>query len=387
MKKLLTLTLIVVMALGLAAPALAYTTNTEPESGASPFTVDIYLVDNAGADPLANLLSLPNDDRGYAKNEIIAAIGALTVPKGEYVFGAGYTQLRFKPKNVSFNVMDNTPTTTSVALVNNSANTLGAAGAVSWGTWAFAATTTGLVTHTIVTGAAPAANTLPTNANADYTFRTLIYGKVLDDDASLTFELMRGANWTANTAGVALTGGFTFGAPTHVLVLSEDLLVWANSATPVGPTTYTIHENIATGLGFNTPANASPGPLRFAIVTSNSKGKTDGLYMYPNGVSGESYRIHVEPSTQHLVFVKVNDSTGAATTPDQIKYGTAGYASLLAFYEEWFEGKLGFSAYNEGNLLTASDWTDIAAAAIDISDTVDIEPWTAYVKVPENIVV
>jgi hypothetical protein len=70
-----------------------------------------------------------------------------------------------------------------------------------------------------------------------------------------------------------------------------------------------------------------------------------------------------------------------------IKYDTPAYASLLAFYEEWFEGKLGFSAYNEGNLLNANVWGTIAAAAIDVSDTVDIEPWTAYVKVPENIVV
>jgi hypothetical protein len=401
-KKLLTLTLIVVMALGLAAPALAYTTNTAPEGGASPFTVDIYLVDNAGADPLANLLSLPNSDRGYAKNEIIAAIGALTVPKGEYVYGAGYTQLRFKPKNVSLNVTENVlnavPATT-VTLTNNSATALGTTALMvsSWATWGYASATTGLVTHTIANTSTPGANVLPINANADYTFRTLLYGKVLADEASLTFELCRGNTWGAATG---YTGG-THHATTAVaglaaplttsmgLVLNDDFLVYSNAITnpPLGPVGYFIHENAAASV--STTMAANPGALRFVIEVTNAKGKTARLFMFPGGFSttAEYYRVLVEPSGVNLVFEVAANAASPHIVGDQIKYGTSGYDSLLAFYKEWFEEKLGFSAYNEGNLLTESDWTDIAAAAIDISDTVDIEPWTAYVHVPENIVV
>lgn len=69
----------------------------------------------------------------------------------------------------------------------------------------------------------------------------------------------------------------------------------------------------------------------------------------------------------------------------QIRSGSADYAPLRAFYDRWFEDALGFSVFNEGNLLNAADWHAVAGA-LDITDTVEIQPWTPYVAVPENIV-
>jgi hypothetical protein len=402
MKKLLTLTLIVVMALGLAAPALAYTGNVPDTEGASPYTIEVYLVEHAGLDLLGQSLNLPETDRGYAKNEIIAAIGKLVIPKGEDIFASGYRQLRFKPANVSLAVVENdlanyapSSTPTTATLVHNLA-----AGYVTggWHTWSIV-TNDNTLTHVIAgTGGVGAgigtANGLGVVPDVDRTLRWLVFGKVTDDKATLSFQLRRNAVWDgpgayAGTGMTTVNTKLGTTTPGSALVLNEDFLVYAQGTTrpPVGPNFYAIHENTAAGLAFDLPGSGVEGPLRFIIETGSGKGKTLALYMFPNGAAGESYRVHVEPSTQHLVFVVFDNASSGHADYDQIKYGTAGYDSLLAFYTEWFEGKLGFSAYNEGNYLTADDWATIAAAAIDISDTVDIEPWTAYVKVPENIVV
>ncbi|MDR1620414.1 MAG: hypothetical protein LBS18_07130, partial [Clostridiales bacterium] len=359
------------MALGLAAPALAYTPNTPPDETQSPYEIEIYLVEHSGLDLLGNALQLPATDRGYAKNEIIAAIGKLVIPKGEDVFGDGYTQLRFRPENVSLNVSENAfmtvpaaGTTVNAVLTNNLSTTQNTT-PVLWNEWWYTLSTN-LLVHTISAPAPLGLGSIPVNANADVTMRWLVFGKVGGEDAKLTFQLRRNPAWAAAGAGY-LSAMNPFGAvPSGSIVLSEDFLVYhlksSGAVIPTNPATWLIHEN-AVGLNHSGAAGDAPGPLRFVIETSGSNGKTVRLYMYPNGAVSEYYRILVEPSGQHLVFEIAGFPSAGHSAYDQIKYGTAGYDSLLAFYTEWFEGKLGFSAYNEGNLLRVSDWETIAAAA------------------------
>jgi hypothetical protein len=409
-KKLLTLTLIVVMALGLAAPALAYTGNVQPDEGESKYDIDVYLVEHSGLDLLAGAIGEPPTDRGYAKNESIAAIGKLVIPKGENPFLDSYTQLRFKAKGVTMYVAENNfATIPSLTVAANATLTTSLTGTMltpgAWGTWSYSLAGE-TMSHVVAGGLAGTLNSFGVDSTTERTIRWLVFGKVNDEDASISFQLRRNAIWVTplttsaplvKTDTTAIDGtGWT---PTLGLTLNEDFVVFAetNSAgTPAGANRYLVYEN-GRDLTYNPTTNdttptsgntAVPGDLRFIIETNNAKGRTSALYMFPNGAAGSGYRIHVEPSTQQLVFIKYSDGGSALLTSyDQIKYGSAGYASLRAFYDEEFEGKLGFSAYNEGNLLRGSDWEDIASAATDISETVEIEPWTAYVKVPENIVV
>lgn len=385
MKKFLTLTLVLVMALSLAAPALAYTNNAALQQGVSPYTVDIYLVEFSSGDWLSSWLSMPPSDRGYAKNEVIAAIGALTVPKGYDAFDDNYRQLRFKPTNVTLNVTENMPATLgSYSLTHSVPNN----GAVVWSPiWSYS-TSNGRLDYRLGAFVAnTSTNSIPVNTSDTKTYRWLVFGKVTDDDAKLSFILSRAAGfatidttsqwWTVTAVWPTVT------VPTQFLVLNEDHVVYRLNQTSTGENEYWIFENSIEGFDF--ASSSTPGDLQFRIETG-ARGKTLRLYMYPNDVAGTEYRIHVEPSTQELVFIITQRPTGSAKVNDQIKFGTAGYNSLLAFYKDYFEDKLGFTAYNEGNLMNESDWTAIAGAAWDISETVDIEPWTPYVSVPDNIV-
>jgi hypothetical protein len=400
------------MALGLAAPALAYTTNTPAEEGSSPYTIEIYLVEHSGLDLLGNALQLPATDRGYAKNEIIAAIGKLVIPKGLDIWADGYTQLQFKPTNVSLAVHENNPDAlyssppVNAELVNNLPAGFQTGGGGDWEVWPWNPVS-GVLSHAIAGTPGGAGDGIGNPGGLDIdpnyarTLRWLVFGKVNDDDASLTFRLQRAPQWVAPTTALgfysgtglvqSLISGVTI--PALGMVLNDDFVVYAaistNGTDPDTANLWLIHAN-PSGLGFDVAATAAagvPDDLLFAIHVDNANGRTARLLMFPNGETGVAYRITVAPGGTHLIFEVAADPSGKLRPTDVIKYDTPAYASLLAFYEEWFEKKLGFSAYNEGNLLRASDWETIAAAAIDISDTVDIEPLTAYVKVPENIVV
>lgn len=452
MKKFLTLTLVFVMALSLAAPAMAYTTRTALADGVSPYTVDIYLVEHTTADNLTvNWLSMPPTDRGYAKNEIIAAIGTLTIPKDYNLHQDGYRQIYFKGANVSLNVTDNMATYQTVsgffldyAKVSFAPNFYGrAVGGVY--PWDLNTPDNNKLSHWLAEGTvAPALGTagagaigdsvLPTPTSGAETVKFLCFGKVTADSAKITFGLSRNASWTGTGSTVtaaqlvtdrhwgmnpmglswlttyiapaatslaavnnrlprAMTGSVIATAPaiTQLLVLSDSLLVGRTNTTP--DTLYFVFDNPD---GYKYPAAAPtggrtpgvPGNLIF-IIETGSRGVSQRLYMFPDGAEGVGYHVFVEPSTNELVFAVTDLGCKLPTGKvpgDDIRFGSTGYTSLRAFYDEYFEGKLGFTAYNRGNVLIAGDWTDLAAAAWDIKETVDIEPWTPYVSVPDNIV-
>ena len=105
MKKFLTLVLALVLALGLSVPAMAFTSDDSDDVD-HPYDLSIYLVEYDDND-LFGMVALPESDRGYAKNEIVAAVVELFVPKNETIVTAEYSKLVFGGDNVNLDVADN----------------------------------------------------------------------------------------------------------------------------------------------------------------------------------------------------------------------------------------------------------------------------------------
>jgi len=99
MKRILILALALVLALGLAVPALAFTSDSEAADDSVPYSLKIYLVEYDDND-LFGIVTLPESDRGYAKNEIVAAVVELDVPEDESPVADGYLNLVFGGVNV-----------------------------------------------------------------------------------------------------------------------------------------------------------------------------------------------------------------------------------------------------------------------------------------------
>lgn len=170
MKKLLTLALALVLALSIAAPALAFTSNVPSNDNSVPFELDVYLVEYEDND-FFGITTLPPADRGYAKNEIVAAVAELYVPKNEDPADTeyGYTEIEFSGENVRFDVTDNTK-----PLITSNVDTAKIPG------------TDYTITSDEVSVKLDAGDLAST---ANKTYRWLVFAKVTGDDASITFAL------------------------------------------------------------------------------------------------------------------------------------------------------------------------------------------------------
>lgn len=378
MKKSITLVLALLLCLSLAAPAMAYTTNAPLPDGGGKYTVDIYLVEYNYNDSWIGMITLPPADVGYAKNQIVAAIAALTVPANADVWADGYRLMEVSGKNASLNVTD---------------NQLSAGGGATL-TTSFpydAATNKGIAPNTFIWDSAdnairhhitdPSGNMGGEIAAPGSTaiYRMLFFARVTGDDASLSFTLSKNAQFSPASASWAGDGPFQAvanigaGSASEYLVLNDSYVVARQSNG-----NYIVFENNGS---FNNAA--LPGNPLFRIEVG-AKGKTERLYMYTGAYDGPLYRIHVEPSSRELMFLVMGNVPGK-TVGDQIKYGDSGYSSLRYFYDRHFEEGLRFTAFNEGNTLTDKDFRAIANAE-DVVETVKIEPWTPYVTIPPNVV-
>lgn len=375
MKKILTIALIFVMALCAAAPAMAYTTNTSPANGQTLCKLDIYLVEYTGGDRLSMFISQTPTDRGYAKNEIVAAIGSVTVPANTNVLADGFTSLNFKGTDVNLNVTENNP----VGNVNNNRfalmHTMPAAANWQDNQWIL---NDNILSH--VLGSPANTSVFPVSSSSN-TYRFLVFGKVLSDNASLSISLSRRAGFlsllTVPTQ-VATTARANYSASKYLLI-GDNYIVFDS----VGTNEYLV---------FSTPPGGYAGGtidqqyLCFRIGR-DSRNRTTQLYMYPNGAQGIEYRVTALSSIANLMFIYSGNSTPSSNIILGDRVTNSGLnSSLNYFYGDNFENGLGLSAYNEGNYLTDSDWTTISGAG-DVSKSVHIQPWTPYVGVPENIVV
>lgn len=350
MKKLLTLILVTVFALSLAAPALAYTTTAPSTGGAAPVSLDIYLVDYQSG-LFGGMISQPASNRGYAKNEIVAAVAALTVPANVDTYGEGYRLLQLGGDGVALNVMDN--------MVNGSyalTHSVPASGGIAFNS-AFTYTDD-LFEHEI--GASGSVNYIPVSkSKATYNF--LFFGKVLKDSAEMFVKLSRNATWTTSAALSSATQAYPGNGvtTTAALDLGSDYTVLQYS-----------NGNFAILKQYDFKAGTPAGA--YFEIEVDSKNVTKGLLM---NYQGATYRIETTQSGD-MLFLSTS-GTGAIVEANSLTY-----RMLLANYEQIFEDDLGFSAYNKGNLLRQKDFQAIANN-IDIEETVLIEPWVPQVTVPD----
>ena len=329
MKKFLTIAMALVMVLALAAPAMAFTGTTTATSATAP-KLSIYLVDYSDSG-FFGLATLPAADRGYAKNEIVAAIAEMAVLKGTDM--SGYGALYFKGTNATLNVTDNTPA--AVRTVGDPAP-------------AFTLTDNYTLTR----------NALATNltaATADTTYKWLFFAKVQADGAVLSVTLTDGA-------GV----GAAFSNSTLTLVLGG--VPYTVTKTAVGTTGYTY--GVAVG-GTGTYAGAS------FVLSTDSNYKTTGMSIDPAGAAIASQNLGV---TVGGVLGYVSGASVVTSATD------ATYTAVMNVYNDVVKGVFGLDYFKIGNYLYDSFFTGFTSAKT-ITASVAIKPWTAYVTVPSTTVV
>ncbi|MEM5766706.1 MAG: hypothetical protein AAGU32_00180 [Bacillota bacterium] len=311
MKKFLTLVLALVLALGLAAPALAFTSD-DSEAEEHPFDLSIYLVEYDDND-FFGFVSLPASDRGYAKNEIVAAVVELYVPKNTNP-ADDFGSLVFGGDNVSLNVTD------------NDGGKLIASNVASPDTFT-------LADNELSRGVSGLSST------SNKTYKWLFFAKVTDDDASLFAKLVdKGGN-----------SGFDSDALTVSLDGISYTVTKAKNDGEAG--TYTI---------------AGDGNTIVIYVDKNYKS---------TGMSINSKNLGVNTKGELGI---VSGATIDTTSDD--------YKDVMDVYEDVVVDVFGMDYFLIGNYVRDSYFEDLVSADTIIA-TVDIEPWTAYVSVPENVVV
>ena len=317
-----------VLALALSVPAMAFTDNVKED--APPFEVDVYLVEFED-DEFFGLTGMPPSDRGYAKNEIVAAITELFVPKaaGELKL-ADYSGMEFTGDSVSFDVTDNKNALASANLKVGDpvvADQLG-----EWDGY----DKDGVYFDFL--------KDLP----KDKTYKWMFFAKVTGDDASITATLKADAS--------------AFEDVDDTLIVDDDYVV-------------TI---VADGFNVSYWDGTAADDLLFFIET-NDKDKTTGLTIYQDGTDG----YEVVALKSGMGFLPVGG--GALLDPDD-SGDKAIIRDLMAIYNDVFVDVFGFDFDKIGGVVDEDTFLDIVGSD-DVEATVEIKPWTAYVTVPDNIVV
>ncbi len=335
MKKPLILMLVLLLTLCLAAPAFAFTSDTDAMS-AVPYKLNLYLVDYEDND-LFGVATLPASNRGYAKNEIIAAVAELFVPKDEEITTKDYSRLVFGGNNVDLDVADNYNIAGNIDLRTNAA--VSDDGNTS--------TNSALVDDKILTNII----SLP----GENTYKWLFFAKVTDDDASLYAKLIDGRVIHGDTSFGDQLKGYLF------------ITLYG-----IG---YDIH-NTDTG----------NGDFQYVIYVCDGK-EYDGAYIYIDvdednvslGMSIDPYGIKPKRALGVNTKNELGIVVGATieTGDDAEDY--------LDIYEDIIVDAFGMDYFLIGNYVRDSYFENLISGDTIIA-TVDIEPWTAYVTVPDNIV-
>ncbi len=326
MKKFLTLVLALVMVLAIAAPAMAFTAD-DSDTANVPYELDIYLVDYEG-DDFFGFVALPESDRGYAKNEIVAAVVELFVPKGEDPDADGYTSLEFSGSHVSLDVTDNKITGGNATLQ----------------------TVNGSGTFALDGGKLKQVAAFTANTSKDLTYKWLFFAKVTDDDASLTAKLIDG------TTGQKFT--VTDGE------YDDDIDVTLDGET------YNIDlvKTSSSANGQYTITGDYDDEAFEIIIDVNKSFKSTGMT-----VDGSVLAVTAAGK------LGIVDGTGVATSG-------ATFNAVMDVYEGVVIDVFGMDFFNIGNYVRPSFFEGLTSGST-LEATVEIEPWTAYVSVPDNIVV
>jgi hypothetical protein len=329
MKKFLTLVLALVLILALSVPTMAFTSDTSADDDI-PYSLKIYLVDYDDND-LFGIAKLPESDRGYAKNEIVAAVVELNVPDDEDIFDDGYKSLDISGDNVTFNVTDNDVADT--ALRTSGAPALSWKGDHEDG---FKLTITS------------------TNLPNDETYKWLVFAKVTDDEASLTAKLIDGDEADDfNSAGFL---AFTLEGENYTV----------EKTTPDADKDFSYIITVLTG------------DYEDAVITIDvdKNNVSKGMSIEPNTADApDSVALGVNTKNE-LGIVK---NAVIKTDGDE-------FDDVMDVYNDVVVDVFGMDYMLIGNYVRDSYFEGLTSSDTIVA-TVDIEPWTAYVTVPDNIVV
>ena len=338
MKKIFTLVLVLVLAFSLSVPAMAFTSDSEAEDDSSPYSLKVYLVEYDDND-LFGLISLPESDRGYAKNEIVAAVVELNVPEDEDPMDDGYTKLTITGDNVNFDVTDD-------PIYNDDAEDLAVLISDGDDGW--------ILDFYDANGTAP--TTPHASFKDDTTYKWLVFAKVTDDEASITAKLIDG------TAADEFEG---FSPSTLLLTL--------------GGVDYVI---------YNT--DNGDGDFQYIIYIDDG-GDYEGAYIYIDvDEDNVSLGMSINPNTTHahtILPLGVNTDNELGIVKGAV-IDTSGddYDDVMDVYEDVVVDVFGMDYFLIGNYVRDSYFEDLVSADTIVA-TVDIEPWTAYVTVPDSIIV
>lgn len=329
MKKFLTLVLALVMALALTVPAMAFTSVTPGDD--TPYELDIYLVEHED-DSFFGLVGMPPSDRGYAKNEIVAAIVEIAVPKDEDL-ADDFASLVLSGDNVSLKVVENDISGSTATLYTSKGNQ----------PFQYKSSDDELSTAALATY---------DTTDSKTTVKVLFFAKVTDDDATLTATL----NADDSSFG---TLGASYSSMTNALIVGDYVVKHASNS-------FLVYDKDSFDPN---PADA----VKLFEITVDKDNKTEDLFIYDE--DGVKY-LAVNP--EGGVFYNAAGTTRVTNK--------AVIRDLQAIYEDAFVDDFGFDFSLVGGVLKESFFTGINGAD-DIEATVEIKPWTAYVTVPDNIVV
>ncbi|MEL7601517.1 MAG: hypothetical protein AAGU77_00010 [Bacillota bacterium] len=321
MKKFLTLILALALAFGLTVPALAFTSDDSADDSI-PYELSIYLVEYDDND-LFGIIALPESDRGYAKNEIVAAVVELVVPDGENPDDDDYSALVFGGVNVDLNVADND-------IVGGAATLTSSEGDV---VFLYDDDDDRLIGSADLEG--------------DETYKWLFFAKVEDDDAMLVAKLVDG------------TSGQELDDDTAAITITLD------------------------GVDYDIARLASSYTITVDDVDSDYNGAVITIDIDDDNVSegmsisfdGDDYPLGVNTSGE----LGLVDGAVILTSGDE-------YDNIMDVYEDVVVDAFGMDYFLIGNYVRDSFFNNLSSPDTLVA-MVNIEPWTAYVTVPDNIVV
>ncbi len=341
MKKLLTLLLVLLLAVGLAVPALAFSSDTSEDED-HPYDLKIYLVEYEDND-LFGFATLPPSDRGYAKNEIVAAVVELAIPEDEKITSGDYETLVFGGDNVGLDVADNYNAAGDIELLDK----IQAGSAIS--------VNSKLIDDEIVFDI--------TSLDGDYTYKWLFFAKVTDDDASLYAKLIDGTDFHTEA---------TFGEEDKgYLYITLDGVAYDIHNTDTGSGDFQYIISVCEGGDYEDAA---------IILDVDKDNKTIGMTI--KLARGD------DPEDFFALGVNTKNELGIVDPDNPAKILTDGddYDDVMDVYNDVVVDVFGLDYFKIGNYLRDSFFEDLVSGDTIIA-TVDIAPFTAYVTVPDSIVV
>ncbi len=356
MKKLLPLLLATVLLLSPLSPALAFTAD-DNENTDNPVKINLYLVDYDDQNFLG-IASLPAVNRGYAKNEIVAAVAELYIPGLDTL---KETSLRLR---YMWFVLSGENTDLLVSENNISEDPFGDM---------TAALTTGNVPVPMDAFYDEEHNEISIQltgvqvGDAGETYRWLFFAKVTDDNASLTATLYDGSK--------SISDGFTNPKPIP------------DSAETIQTLTRSLYD-----LTLNISKISTPEGWEYHVMTSSMdfpKGTGFTIYVDDDHHStGMELYIGLSKGEEGVAMgVNTKGELGIIDPDHPAVILTSGelYDTYMEYYEDIVRDKAGLDYFKLGNYVRDSFFEGLTSE-YTLTATAEIEPYTPYVSILQNIV-